>query len=1178
MRHLFPTKNRAGLRLKQARLCVVALIFALCGVSSAFGQFRASLQGTVSDPEGAIIPGAQVVLTDTDTNKVLTTTTNSSGIYSFNALPPNHFMLVATMAGFKSNTLRNITIIPEQPNNIDVKLSVGDTSITVDVNADTIAPLETSTASLSGTVNSNEIQHLPSAGRDVFKLAQLAPGAFGDGSQAGGGGGNNIPGTQGPGGAAGSSGIFQTENGPQTLSGGGQYETNGISIDGISTVSAVWGGTTVITPNEDSVDNVKITTNGYDAETGRFSGANLQVTTKSGTNQIHGSLFFRINRPGLNAYQAYNGPQSLGPGDGTPASRGLQRDESRFNQFGGSVGGPIWKDKIFAFFAYETIRNSSQDTGNAWYTTTAFNASGPSGSTSSRYLTFPGNTPIQATMIARTCGGPTGVGLAEGVTCNTIAGQGLDIGSPLKSALGTQDLGYTKPTVPGVGGGLDGVADIADYQTSTPRTQTNVQYNGRLDGNATSKDHLAFAIYWVPSSNTSINGPAYQYNLFHHNQTNDAFSVIWNRTFSPTFLNEARANAAGYRWNEIAGNPQSPLGLAQDSVDTTGSINLNSSGALFGSPAGSIVNQWTYGYKDVATKILGNHTVKFGGELTRLEYLQDATYAARPAYTFYNIWDFLNDAPHTEQGQFDRTTGVPSANRFDTRENIWGTFVQDDWKIRPNLTVNLGIRYNYFDSIHAKQNNLPNVRFGTGANEFTGLYIQRGGNLFNPQKGNFGPQLGFAWSPDYFHNKLVVRGGYGLNYNQEEIAISANVSNNPGDTVTPTYTSGSPTSINPDIVYALPSDSSTLFGYPSNPHTITGYNSANLPTTGGLNLTAYPTNLHTAYTHHMSLDLQGDLGHQLVATVGYQGSLAHHLISQKNLYLEGAAQGIAFNPLITSIGYFGDFAASNYSALLVSLKKNMSHHFMVNADFTYSKSMDDGSGPYESDPYAYDNRYAYGRSDFNFGKALKIYGLWQPVLFHSSHGWMEKAVGGWSVSGIYNLHGGFPWNPTSSSGKSVYYDDSGVGTLRPATYNGQAKHDTSNNAFKPTAAVPNSNYTGSSNFAGGGSAYFTAPIYTSTAFPTLPTSFPTPGIAKNSFTGPKYQDLDATLTKDFGLPKLPVLGEDAKFEIRADVFNLFNNTNLDVTQISKDFTASDFGVIGKALGSRTVNFQARFSF
>ena len=1142
-------KRQIGLRA----LSVAAVV--LCA-GTLHAQFRTAIQGTVTDPQGAIVPGATLTLLDTDTNRTVTATSNASGVYNFSALPSDHFNLTVTAPGFQQQVINGVKLIPEQANAVNVQLQIGAQDTTVNVSATQQSDLDTETATLSGNVTSNQIQHMPSQGRDVFQFAQLAPGAFGEMSQNSGGGEHSLPGTQGPGGG----GVSSTENGPQALAGGSQYETNGISIDGISTVSAVWGGTSVITPNEDSVSEMKVTTNAYNAENGRFSGAQLEVTSKSGTNQPHGSAYIRVYRPGLNAYQRYNGPGSLTPG--TPQQRGLLRDESRYNQIGGSIGGPFWKDHLFGFFAYETIRKNSNAIANGWYDTAAFDALA-GGSIATKYLTFPGHIPAGATLIEETCANN---GLIEGVNCRTIPGQGLNIGSPITTGVGTQDLGWTSSSNPGVGGGLSSVADIAHYQTSSPSSSVYEQYNGRFDANVTGKDRVTFAIYWTPQNSTFYNGPARAYNLYHHSQINEAYSFIYLHTFSPTLLNEARVNDAGWRWNEVTSNPQEPFGLPQDSIDTIGSINLQ----FFGAPGPSVFNQHTYTYRDMLTKVAGNHTLHFGGELTRLYYLNDPTYAARPSFNFYNVWDFLNDAPHSQGGQYNRFTGVPTANRYDNRENLWGGFIQDDWKATPSLTLNMGLRYSYFDALYAKQNNIPAVQFGSGTDLFTGMSIRRGGKLWSPQKGNLGPQFGFAWSPERFHNKAVIRGGYGLNFNQDEIAITGNFSNNPGDAVTPYYSSGSPTSINPNIVYAVPTDAYTLFGYPPNPNTITNYNSNNLPTTAGLSLTGFPNKLKTSYLEHYSLDTQVELGYNMVATVGYEGTSGHHLINQENLYVWGAYQGAAFNPQISSVDYYGNYGASNYNALLLTLSHHMAHGLDLNADFTWAKSMDTGSGPYEEDPYPYAPYLAWGRSDFNFGKAFKMWGLWQPVIFHAQKAWLEKVVGGWSVGGVYNWHGGFPWTPVSN-GPNAYYDQSGYGTLRPASYNGMAQNHGGNSAFKPG---PNGY---SPDFPNGGLAYFTRPVYTTGTYPNVG-SFPRPGISRNSFTGAGYMDLDGTLTKVFGLPNSRFLGNAAQIEFRADAFNLFNQTNLDNSTISNEIGNTDFGVIHNALGSRTVNLQARFSF
>src|SRR5467141_932325 len=535
------------LSLRAIPLLACAVFFA----AAAHAQYRASIQGVVTDPQGAVVSGATLTLKNLDTNQTLTTTTDDNGIYNFNALPSSKYSLTIEKAGFKQKVLDNVGVIPEQANALNIQLEVGQVTESVTVNGDEIPAIDTETASVSGTVSSNQIQHMPSFGRDVLKLAQLAPGSFADGSQGQGGNGFNLPGTQTGGGASGGAdGIFKTENGAQVIANGQQSANNGISIDGITTTSAVWGGSTIVTPSEDSVDSVKVVSNSYDAEDGRFSGAQIQIISKSGTNDFHGSLFLTTHQPNLNAKQRFNG-----------AGLGVTRDNNKFEQFGGSVGGPIWKNKIFFFFNYETIREPiSPNTGNGWFDTPAFDALAPAGSIAAKYLSFPGNGVVGTLNPNATC---ATAGLTEGVNCRTIAGQGINLGTPLTTGLGTQDQGWTSSTNPGCGGAgtgcgtagspLGNVADLANYNTTNPTKFTAAQYNGRIDANVTEKDRIGFAIYWVPQSTDNFNGNR-GYDVFHHNQINKAVSAIWNHIFSPTFLNEVRVNAANWNWNEIASN------------------------------------------------------------------------------------------------------------------------------------------------------------------------------------------------------------------------------------------------------------------------------------------------------------------------------------------------------------------------------------------------------------------------------------------------------------------------------------------------------------------------------------------------------------------------------------------------------------------------------------------------
>jgi hypothetical protein len=1175
---LFPHTSKPIAFSKSATL-LAAIFIAIASLllpTAAQAQFDASLRGTVTDPTGAVIPGATVTLTSKDTGQAKAVESDGSGLYTFNALAPGNYRVTVERQGFNKKEIAQVVLIPEQPNALNIQMPLGDVAETVTVNGSSAPLLDTDTATVSATISSNEIEHLPSYNRDVFQLAQLTPGVFGDASQGGGGGSLALPGNQGPGGSGSTSaGIFQTENGPQMQARGGQYETNGITVDGISTVSAVWGGTSVITPSEDSVGDMKIVSNSYDASVGRFSGGQIQVTTKSGTNSFHGSLFFKAARPGLNAYQRWNGVGSVG--SGTPASRGLNRDNTRTNNDGGSLGGPIWKNKIFAFFNFEQSPQANSSTAQAWYETSQFDSSaGASGSIAGKYLAFPGEGVSSGTLISETC---ASIGLQEGVNCKTTSG-GLDVGSPLTGvAVGAQDPSYTSSNSPGVGGGLDGIPDIGFYNTVTPTTISQQQYNGRLDAQATQNDHLSFAIYWVPETSTDYNGPARSANLWHHSQVNDAFSTIWNHTFSANLLNQARANAAGYRWNEITSNPQEPFGLPQDNIGNIGTAQFQ----YFGAPGPSNLNQWTYDYNDVLTIVAGRHNIRTGGGLTRLYYLNNPVYAARPSFTFYNLWDFANDAPNGETGQFASATGIPSANREDNRLNIWGVFVQDDYKIRPNLTINAGLRWSYFGAFDSKENDLDAVQFAPGSDPLGGLSVSVGGPLYHPQRTNFGPQLGFAWQPRESESRLVVRGGFGINFNQNEIAILANGFGNPPNVVNKDFCCSTTTTNIPGILYETATSINSLFGYAPNPAAITAFGSNNLPTNGSpISLTAFPYNPKTITNYHYSLDTEYQFPRNIIATLGYQGSQSRHLLVQSNYNVIAAAYGVPLNPAANFIDYYANTGTGNYNAMIATLKHSFANHFSLEGQYTWAKAMDENSGPYSEDPYPYDSHAAYGRSDYNVGNSFKTFGMWQPVLFKGTHGWADKVLGEWSLSGIFNWHTGFPWNPVynaNTGGSALYYNGSGYSQLRPAAYTGGAGTKTSNATFQSTNA----------NYGGNGTTYFTpaafavGPAFPATAAP------PAPGIRRNSLNGPDYNDLDASLSKGFGLPNMRVIGENARIEVRVDTYNLLNKLNINTSSIDNTLGSinpdgtvqsvnADFGVARNALGSRTVQLQARFSF
>ena len=438
----------------------------------------------------------------------------------------------------------------------------------------------------------------------------------------------------------------------------------------------------------------------------------------------------------------------------------------------------------------------------------------------------------------------------------------------------------------------------------------------------------------------------------------------------------------------------------------------------------------------------------------------------------------------------------------------------------------------------------------------------------------------------------MVRGGFGISYNQNEIAITANGNGNPPNAVQAGFTCPYPFTANPScagngILYETATSINSIFGYAPNPAAITTFGANNLPICpapcGSPSfVTGFPANPKSIANYHYSMDVQYELPFKSVFTLGYQGNETRHLLTQNNWNVIGAANGLALNPGVNTVDYYQNTGTGNYNAMLATFTHDLSRGFQATMQYTWAKALDEGSGPYEEDPYPFNGAAAYGRSDYNVTNAFKLFGLWQPVFFHGSRSWLEKVAGGWSVSGIWNVHSGFPWNPYYGT-NGVYYQGSGYGNLRPAGVIPGAGTSTSNKTFEQ-ATNPN--------YGGNGTNFFLPPSYVQgPAFPAYAAA-PTPGIQRNTLNGPGYDDVDASLSKGFGLPRIRGLGENARFEVRADVYNLFNKTNLNTQCIdgylgsvapngTGGFTVSpnsDFGVAGCGLGSRTVQLQARFSF
>jgi Carboxypeptidase regulatory-like domain/TonB dependent receptor len=1168
--------EKLALRAILMLICVASL------VTGARAQYRAGVQGTILDSSGAGVQGATVTLTNKDNGKVLVYTSDAAGVYTFLSLPPGQFSIEVEKAGFKKKILDNVTVSAEQTQSIDVTLDIGEATTSVTVNGDSTPALDTETGQISGTLTTKDIQNLPSFGRDPFQLLRLAPGVFGDAEHGAGGDSQNTPGSQGPGGPQGTKSIFATENQVQINANGQRNTGNSFQVDGVSVNSLDWGGAVVITPNEESVKEVRVTANSYDAQFGRGNGAQVEVVSQSGSNEYHGSLFIKMDRPGLNAFQR---DFEQGP---------TQKVTNRFNQYGGSVGGPIIKNRLFAFFSYETLRNNSTSTNQTWAETPQFLTMAPAGSIASQILSFPGEGTSFTTIIPKQC---SDAGFTQGAGCTPIGpggSQGLDIGSPIKGPLGTQDSTFAQTGTPfGVGGGLDGIPDIAFVQTTNPDLSTNTQYNGRIDFQLTKNDLITFSLYWVPTSTTSFQNNARAANLFHSDRQNESGALLWQHTFAPTLINEARANVSRFYFNEQTTNPQEPFGLPQDVLNNNLG-NINGFNFIFGANGPGIFYKTLYTIRDTVTKVFGGQTLKFGFDYSKDQNtdVSAGTGAAIPQYFFSNLFDFLNDAPNQENGAFNPQTGAFTQSRHYIRADTTAVFIQDDWKLKPNFTVNLGLRWEYFGPIHEKFGNLAVAQLGSGADALTDASVRVGGDLYNTSKHNFGPQIGFAWSPKSlplwnqdFQNKLVIRGGFGIGYSREEQAIALNGRNN-----TPLVAGDNLFGTN--IQYVASSDPHDVNGYPANPNTVIVFDPAtNLPASGApVSLVGYDRNLPTPVSYRYSLGMQYDLGHNWVFSAGYQGSLSRHNTRNQNVNIVNFAN---LNPQIQNFQRFTNDSNGAYNALLTELQHKFSRTFEIDAQYTYAKAEDNYSGDFSGDfdpgvnPFNRQGQWA--PSDFDVKHSFKLYGVWTPRIFHGDNNFLEKVLGNWTVTGILSAHTGFPFTPfynVQVSGLpntcSLVFLNSNYCTVRPETFLGGAGTDTSNSGFEPKTT----------NFPNPSTSYFTAPD--------LGSGFgqpPTPGVPRNFFRGPRYSDVDFTLGKAFGLPRLPVLGENAKLDLRANFYNLFNQLNfvpfgaqnigtITVTPANGTTPASQvvsspngqFAVGTNALAGRVIEAQVRFSF
>jgi hypothetical protein len=1158
-----------NIRSRSSRVLVLSiLLLILPAASPLFAQFGASLQGTVEDQTGAVISGATVTITQVGTQTQKTQVTSAEGFYRFSELPPGSYTVVVAATNFKNSTQDNVGIAAETSRSLDIKLTPGGASETVTVDANTTPSLQTSDASISGTIDGATLQRIPTFGQDPYELLRTAPGITGDGARSGNGQGVFLPNGAGPGQS--NSGIFQSENQIQISADGQRTADNNFLLDGVSVNSLGYGGAAVVTPNYEAVGQITVVSTSYDAEDGRNSGAQIKTVTKSGTNDFHGSGVFLYDQPGLNSYNKYGGPLGQLP----------VRVGNQSRTWLASLGGPLVKDKLFFFLSYEGYSQINSTYPSQFIETPAFRsfiASERPNSIASTIVGAGGGIPRVVKILPATCSAPVNMG----TPCQVLPG-GIDLGSP---------YGTTGTFVPGnlaqSGSGLDGVPDVEYAQLLEPNRSRGNQWNARGDWAVTPNDRLAGVFYITKLDNQNVSGATESRPNADvpFKPLNQAYTAIYIHTFSPSLLNELRGNFTRFAENGVkdAGN-LIDWGIPYINVQNMNfdSINDLQWGVAQSNTTPGIFAENTYEVRDTVTKTFGAHTISTGFEYRIEQDNNNLAGASRPVYAFQGLWNFANDAPIYEGITANPNTGGPALSQRYFRDHYWGLFVQHDWKATPNLTLNMGLRWEYFEPLYNQgfKINYPVLGPAASGEQLTGAILTPHNHLWNSQWNNYSPKVGFAYTPPVFKGSTVVRGGFAMAYNRLPVALFANAAEDGPDYLNyglccATSPDGFGTS---GVQYGLGSSKSP-FSYAPNPFLAVGTNANGLPSNGttievygGLPSTQNPL------SYLYSFEVQRELPQQFVLTVGYQGALGRHftrLVDQNFIYNQNV--GTASTPFYAA--YFAQSdSVQSYNGLNLHLNKRMSQGVTFDAIYTYSKSLDQvsngdsaNSSANQTDPAH--NNTEYGPSDYDVRHRVTLTGLWDLPKAKSDNPLVKAVANGWQMNGIYTWHTGFPFTPVTYQlhGIPTLATAGTIGPVRPLAYLGGLSTSCSNTLYRNGIAP--GNITSPAGVSPAVSKYFDiTPPASGAGTP--------PGIGRNSFRGPCYMDVDMSFAKQ---QNFETLGHNVLLRFQANFFNIFNLESLTPFNNGNGnpgalIESANFGQAQSANSGRVIEFLLRMQF
>jgi hypothetical protein len=1219
----FTSANRLQRWLKGCLGTVAAVVLLLLASSGAFAQVdQGSISGTITDSTGAIIPGASVVLTNTDNNLTFTRTTGSAGEYTFTPIKVGNYSIKVSSPGFATAQKDHIRVDVSGFVGLNLKLSPGAVSEVVEVKA--VGDLQTEDASTGQVFSAAQLNDSPLEDRNYLFLAQLTTGV-----------------------SSPNQGNTQTSGSGSFASNGSRVAQNDFILDGVDNNSNMQdflnGATYAVRPPPDALEEFKVQTSNYSAELGRATGAAVNASIKSGTNVIHGSLweYFRSDRLRARDYFQTSGSTAY-----------------HNNVFGATLGGPILKDKLFVFADAQGTRISSyvgeqpnntvptdamrngdfSEMLNPANTTALTNGSVPLYKTGGNISLSPGGAEItKDPSLYYSC--PTATAVyqtsipGQNVICpnaiNPIAQRILKLfPEPNQGPAGTAFDNYTIP--------------------ATAFTNDTTQFDVRVDYNPSSKDQ-AFARYSY-SNNPTTYAPPFPIldgGTFGSDGqiSNYAKGGVFSEThfFSPTLSNEFRV---GYNYLHasylqvgsqaniaaeygLGGIPYGPSLGGFPEINFGGTIGGYINGIGIPAYMPSDEKQNVIEFIDNVSKVWGKHSLKVGVSIqhTRFYGLQSPNptgsqtfsglYTSDPGdqnpndKTGSGVADFLLDSMHNSSLNSD--TPVNDLRWYNA------AYIQDDWKVRPNLTLNLGLRWEYtqpFVELHDMQanfvGNYAGMNQGSGtllipesqrnypiptaiAADFAkdNITVQYTSNrsLVNPDHHEFAPRLGFAWQPN---TTTVIRGGFGISYGgQENIGLGLNLFNNPPFFLSAAY---NPT---PASCY---NTAATGVICPTNGQTLeTGFGAAASSNTAlGTNFSGYPSlfgqdpNAKSSYTESYNLTLQQAFTPTLSFTLGYQGNQSRHLrVSYSANQYPGVvpvdiASAQTYQPFfdIGTIDVVTNEGQGRYDSLQAKLDKKLSHGLSFLAGYTWSHSLDDAVQPLQGtdggeagNPAFLGLKYEYGASNtdvrnrFTFSPQYDLpFGKGKAFLNHG--GLVDALIGGWKTTAVFQVQTGTPialpqrfrvGNPFTPGG-----------TPNPVTQANQDCAPTTRNLdhwFNPCA------------FSQAPSAYLTQADLTAAE-----ANGPVNGVllsqagtlpygqrGRLTVNGPGFNRLDMSLFKSFRIPF-----HDSALQLRADGFNILNTPSF--SDPSTSITGSNAGDItsvkfnGILPNARVIQVAARLTF